>query len=134
VKRAEIRKRTGAALAALGYLREWMNWPKHKPGRLYLLMSCDAGGEQITEHRLAAPMTQKAWRAWLKTIPRRGPSIVYPSITLETWRQPDLEALWACDAIPLPPAPRGYGHVDVRGHKADSYGPPVRGKPKGEGR
>ena len=124
MKRAEIRRRTAEALASIGYPREFFEWPKHKPGRLFLLMR----DEFLTEHRLAAPMTQKAWRAWLKTIPRRGPSIVYKLATAESWRQPSLEPLWA-----VPPGSSSYGHVDVRGHKADSYGPPVRGTPKGKG-
>jgi len=128
MKRAEIRRRTRDALAALGYPQEWHTWPKHKPGRLYLLMTCKEGGEAITEHRLAAPMTQRAWRAWLKTIPRRGPALVYSRVSAQSWRQPDMQEIWA-----LPPPARSYGHVDVRGHKADSYGPPVRAETKCKG-
>ena len=122
MKRAEIRKAVADGLAAKGYPREWWEWPKHRPGRLYLLGINDA----IGEHRLAAPMTKRAFRAWLATIPRRGPALVYRRITPDTWRQPDLEGLWAKASAPA------YGAIDVRGHKADGYGPPVlAGKPKG---
>lgn len=124
MKRAEIRKRVADGLAAKGYPREFWEWPKHKPGRLYLLDKRDA----ITEHRLAAPMTKTAFRAWLSTIPRRGPSIVYRTVSLSSWRQQHLEQYWA---LPSSPA---YGAIDVRGQKADSYGPPVLGqKSRGRG-
>jgi len=128
MKRAEIRKAVAGALAALGYPREWYEWPKHRPGRLYLLMR----DEVLSEHRLAAPMTKTAFRAWLRTIPRRGPALVYKSVTAVSWRQPDLEHLWALPAIAASSPASSY-RVDVRGHKDDEHGPPRRAT-KGRGR
>jgi hypothetical protein len=120
MKRAEIRKHVAGHLAALGYPREWFEWPKNKPGQIYLMLPDDA----IHVYRLAAPMPRYKLREALAKIPRRGPALVYKRVTPSSWRQPDFEERWA--------TPADDARNRMAGHKGDSFGPPTRADVRGK--
>lgn len=123
MKRAEIRKAVADRLAALGYPREWYEWPKHKPGWCYLLLP---SGNLTTLH-LPAPCTKGKFRQALAAIPRRGPALVYRRATRDSWRQPDLEAIWAR------PRDGTLQQIDVRGHMGEAIDPPQLGDKNDKG-
>lgn len=119
MKRDAIRAFVAGRLVALGYPREWYEWPKHKPGRFLLLVAGDA----LAEFRVPAPMSRKKLIKALAKIPRNGPALIYKRVTVSSWRQPDLEEVWARAAVSRDYV---YPRVDVRGHKGEAIEPPRR--------